>query len=370
MDGTPLQRHRRARNWTQADVADQLCNVVGPAHGYPTLGVDANAVSRHERGVIVRPRDPYPKLYAALYGTTVEALWPPGRIDAMRRRRFLQAMAATTGAALLPVTDPSVEAITSVTGGFRRLEAITPAGELAGPVRAHLRFIAGQLGHGGAQLAAAASEAAGFAAWLAVDQADDAQALGHYRRAVGYAERSGSDVLAAYMLGSMALWAAETGRGSEARSLIGRADRRIPPTAPPTVRAWSAAIEGTAHASAGDADAALAALAALKRAEAAVALDHEPMWPWLYPFDAAKLAGYLGACATRLRLPRTALPALGEALDGLGEARTKQRVLVDLAANHRALGDHDQARELAAQAHAIGVERSSPKVLQRVRLAA
>jgi hypothetical protein len=96
------------------------------------------------------------------------------------------------------------------------------------------------------------------------------------------------------------------------------------------------------------------------------------MWPWLYPFDAARLAGYVGACATRLRLPRTALPALGDALDGLGPARTKQRalVLVDLAANHRVLGDHDRARELAAEAHAIGVERHSPKVLQRVRLAA
>jgi hypothetical protein len=45
-------------------------------------------------------------------------------------------------------------------------------------------------------------------------------------------------------------------------------------------------------------------------------------------------------------------------------------VLVDLSANHRALGDHDRARELAAEAQAIGVERHSPKVLQRVRLAA
>jgi hypothetical protein len=369
MDGTPLQRHRRARDWTQADVADQLCNVVGPEHGHTDLGLDANAVSRHERGVIERPRDPYPKLYAALYGTTVEALWPPGRIEAMRRRQFLQAIAATTGAALLGGADPSVEAITSVTGGFRRLEATTPAGELRGPVAAHMAFIAGQLGHGGAQVAAAASEAAGFAAWLAVDQADDAAAGQHYRRAVGYAGRSGSDTLAAYMLGSMALWAAETGRGGEARRLVGRAERRIPPTAPSTVRGWLAAIEGMAHAGAGDAD---ASLAALKRAEAAVAQGHEPMWPWLYPFDAARLAGYVGACATRLRLPRTALPALGEALDGLGPARTKQRalVLVDLAASHRALGDRDRARELAAQAHAIGTERSSPKVLQRVRLAA
>jgi hypothetical protein len=45
-------------------------------------------------------------------------------------------------------------------------------------------------------------------------------------------------------------------------------------------------------------------------------------------------------------------------------------MLADLAANHRALGDHDRARALAADAHTIGVERSSPKVLQRVRLAA
>jgi hypothetical protein len=369
MDGTPLQRHRRARNWTQAQVADQLCNVVGPQHGYPTLGLDANAVSRHERGVIARPREPYPMLYATLYHTTVEALWPAGRIDRMQRRQFLHAMAATAGAVMLPSADPNVEAITSVTGGFRRLEAATPASELRGPVLAHLGFIAGRLDRGGRQLAAAASEAAGLAAWLAVDQADDAQARQQYRRAVGYADRSGSDVLAAYMLGSMALWAAETGRGGEARSLIGRANRCIPSTAPPTVQAWSAAIQATAHAAAGDAD---AALAALKRAEAAVAAEHEPMWPWLYPFDAARVAGYVGACATRLRMPRTALPALAEALDGLGPARTKQRALVlaDLAANHRALGNDDQARELTAEARAIGAERRSPKVLQRVRLAA
>jgi hypothetical protein len=369
MEGTPLQRHRRALGMTQEQVVDQLRNEVGPAHGYPNLGIDANAVSRHERGIIAIPRPPYPELYAKLYRTTVGTLWPPGRIEAMERRRFLQAMAATTGAALLPGADASTEAITAVTGGFRRLEATTPAAELRGPVGAHLAFIAGRLECGGGQLAAAASEAAGFAAWLAVDQADDAAAGRHYRRAVGYAERSRSDVLAAYMLGSMALWAAETGRGSEAQRLIGRAQQRIPPTAPPTVQAWSAAIEGMAHAAAGDAD---AALAACKRAETAAAAGHEPMWPWLYPFDATRLAAYVGACATRLRLPRTAVPALREALGGLGEARTKQRALVlaDLAANYRALGDADQARELAAEAHAVGVERRSAKVLGRVRLAA
>jgi transcriptional regulator with XRE-family HTH domain len=366
---TPLQRERRLRGWSQAEVADRLGNVVGPERGHPSLGIDANAVSRHERGLIAFPRAPYPELYAALYGTTIEALWPTAKIDAMERRRFFQAMAVTAGAALLPGADPSAEAVTAVTGGFRRLEATTPAGELRRPVDAHLRFLDGRLDRGGRQLAAAASEAAGLAAWLAVDQADDGAALQHYRRAIGYAERSGSEVLAAYMLGSMALWAAEAGRGRAARRLIGQAQQRIPTTAAPTVQGWSAAIEGVAHASAGDAD---AALAALKRAEVAVALGHEPRWPWLYPFDAARLAGYVGACATRLRLPRTALPALAEALDGLGADRTKQRALIlaDLAVNHRALGDADQARELAAEAQAIGAERASPKVLGRVRLAA
>jgi hypothetical protein len=369
MDGTPLQRHRRARNLTQAEVADQLCNVVGPAHGYPNLGIDANAVSRHERGIIAMPRPPYPELYAKLYRTTVGTLWPPGRIGGMERRRFLQAMAATTGAAVLGGADASVEAITAVTGGFRRLESTTAAAELGAPVTAHLRFIAGRLDHGGSQLAAAASEAAGFAAWLAVDQADQAAAGRHYRQAVGYARRSGSDTLAAYMLGSMALWAAETGQANDAARLVGQARQSIPQPAPPTVGAWLAAIEATAQASGGDAD---ATLAACKRAETAVAAGHEPLWPWLFPFDHARLAGYVGRCATRLRLPRTALPALAEALDGLGPARTKQRamVLADMAANHRALGDEDPARELAAEARAIGIERASAKVLQRVRLAA
>src|SRR5215207_6761022 len=363
MDGTLLQRHRRARNWTQEQVADQLRQLGGHE-----LGIDANAVSRHERGIIAMPRPPYPELYAELYRTTVATLWP-GRMTGMERRQFLQAMAATPLAAVLGGEDPSAEAMTAVTGGFRRLESTTPAADLGAPVTAHLRFIDGRLEHGGRQLAAAASEAAGLAAWLAVDQADDAVAGRHYRQAVSYARRSGSDTLAAYMLGSMALWAAETGRASDAARLLGQARQSMPQPVPLTVGAWLAAIEATAHANAGDAD---ATVAAWKRAETAVAAGHEPMWPWLFAFDAAKLAGYVGACATRLRLPRTALPALTEALDGLGLARTKQRALVlaDLAANNRALGDDDQARELAAEARAIGIERSSPKLLQRVRLAA
>lgn len=366
MDKSPLQRAREQHGLSQEAVADLIGNVIGPARGYSNLGIDANAVSRHERGIIAMPRVPYPELYAELYDSTIEALWPAGRIESMERRRFLQALAATPVAVMLPGADLGVDAITTVTGGFRRLEATTPASELREPVLAHLRFVARRLDTGGRQLAAAASEAAGFAAWLAVDQADHSQTRQHYRRAVSYAERSGSDVLAAYMLGSMALWAAEVGRGNEARNLIGRAYRHTPQSAPPTVQAWSAAIEATAYASAGNAD---DTFAALKRAENAVAQTHDPLWPWLFPFDGAKLAGYVGACATRLGLPKTAIPALDDALDGLGPARTKQHglILADLATNHRALGHDDQAQALAEEAQGIGVERGSEKVMQRLR---
>jgi transcriptional regulator with XRE-family HTH domain len=170
MDGAPLQRHRRARNWTQDQVADQLRQLGGKE-----LGIDANAVSRHERGIIAMPRPPYPELYARLYRTTVAALWP-GRMTGMERRQFLHAVAATPLAALLGADDPRAEAITAVPGGFRRLESTTAAADLGAPVTAHLRFIAGRLKHSGSQLAAAASEAAGLAAWLGVDQADHAAA--------------------------------------------------------------------------------------------------------------------------------------------------------------------------------------------------
>jgi hypothetical protein len=72
---TPLQRARAALGYSQQRVADELRDLAWQ-HGHGELGIDANAVSRHERGVIGRPRDPLPELYARLYGTSVAALWP------------------------------------------------------------------------------------------------------------------------------------------------------------------------------------------------------------------------------------------------------------------------------------------------------
>ena len=348
MDGTPLQRHRRARNWTQAHVADQLCNVVGPAHGHQDLGIDANAVSRHERGIIVMPRAPYPELYAKLYRTTVGTLWPAGRIDGMERRTFLQVVAAAGGGALLAGED-DLQAMLAVTAGLRGLEPTTPAAELRGAVRTHLRLV-GRRADRGPRYAAAAAEVARFAAWLAWDQDDRQQARALYGQAVRYGDRSADPVVGSYMRGSWALWAAETGQGAEAL----RVGRRVAEARP--ISPWLSTMRATVAASVRDVD---ATLTALRDAERALA-DQEPPWSFIYPLTPAKLQGYTGRCYVRLGLHKAAVPALREALDGTGRTKQRAMLLGDLA---HALGDGDEARDLAAEARQIGDELASAKVL-------
>src|SRR6266487_4427360 len=99
---TVAARARTARvGWTQEFVADRI-RQLGHERGYPNLGIDANTVSRHERGIIAMPREPYPSRYAALYSTTVEALWPAAIIESMERRGFLRVLAAAPVASMLP----------------------------------------------------------------------------------------------------------------------------------------------------------------------------------------------------------------------------------------------------------------------------
>lgn len=348
---SPLQRAREQLGLTQEQVADELRRL-GLEQGHGELGVDANAVSRHERGVIAMPGAPYPELYSALYGVPVGELWPLGTMSGMDRRTFLQAMAATGGAALLP-GDDDVAAMLTVTAGFRRLEPTTPAAELHPAVGAHLRLV-GQRAGRGPKYAAAAAEIARFAAWLAWDQLNHRQARALYGQAVRYAARTGSDVVAAYMQGSWALWAAETGQPAEALS----AGRQVPTT--PPIRPWLSTMRATVASSAGHAD---DALAALRDAERALKEEQEPSWSFIYPFSAEKLQAYTGRCYLRLGLHKAAVPALREAAHDT--PRTKQRavLLVDLA---RALGDGDEARELITEARQIGEELQSQKVLAQV----
>jgi hypothetical protein len=346
MDRSPLQHERQQREWTQDHVADELRRL-GAEHGHGNLGIDANAVSRHERGIVAMPRDPYPELYAALYRRPATDLWP-AIIDGVNRRTFLATVAAA-GGVLLP-GDDDLPAILAVTSGLRRLEPTTPAGELSGPVRAHLRLV-GRRAARGPKYAAAAADVARFGAWLAWDRHDRPQARALYGQAVGYAGRSGDPVVDAYMRGSWALWAAETGQGAEAV----RVARRVGDARP--LAPWLATMRATVAASVRDTD---ATLAALRDAERALTVDQGPSWPFIDAMSVPKLHGYTGRCYVRLGLNRAAVPVLREALHGTPRGKQRGVLLVDLA---RALGDGDEAAELRAEARRIGDELASRKVL-------
>lgn len=364
----PLQRERAARAWTQARVAEELRDLAWQL-GHGELGVDANAVSRHERGVIARPRDPLPELYAILYETTVAALWP-GRVgleppaegrQRVRRRQFLRSAggvaAGVAGGRLL--AGDLLERAKQTTARYRADDEHRPAPELIGPVLRHVKQL-DRLADQHPQLAGAASEAASFAAWLFVDLDNQAAARGYYRAAIRRAEQTGTSTLHAYQLGSLAVLAADTGHSVGALRLIGDAAHQLGPDAPPVAQGWVAATQALAHATVRDVR---ACMDALDQAEANA--GSASVWPWMTPLDAGKLAGYRGVCQARLRRS-DASDALTVAL-AARPAPSKQRaaLLVDLAASY-AGRDTDQAARLLGEAHAIAVAKKSEKTTRRV----
>ena len=374
---TPLQRERAARgpSWTQSRVAEELTDLAWQL-GHGEVGIDANAVSRHERGVIKRPRAPLPELYAALYKTTIDTLWPGfphGTLDSspearraqVRRRQFIRSaggVAVGLAGGRLLATDPDaiLERVRHTTTRYRGDDEHRPASELIGPVLRHVRHL-DRLSHQHPHLAAAASEAASYAAWLFVDLDNQATARGYYRTAIRLAEQAGSSTLHAYQLGSLAQLAADTGHGIGALRLAGDAADRIRPDAPTVAHGWVAATQALAHATVRDVR---AAMAALDHAEAAG--EGRPDWPWIRPFSADKLAAYRGQVEIRLQRPQAAQAALITAL-AARTAPTKERavLLVHLAATY-ARADTNEAARLLGEAYSIAAAKKSEKVARRV----
>jgi hypothetical protein len=150
-------------------------------------------------------------------------------------------------------------------------------------------------------------------------------------------------------------------------------DTALRPTRPP---AWLDAIEALSLAAARrDADAAGHALA-----RAAKTIDRDrrsepPPWPWVFPFDHAKLAGYRALVAVRFTRPADALSAFTESLSAAQPA-PKQRAIVILEVATAACQDGaamrdndriDEAFRLGCDALGVGVTYSPERVIERAR---
>jgi hypothetical protein len=266
----------------------------------------------------------------------------------------------------------------AVTAAHRRLDGAMPTRDLAGGVVAHVemvRRILGQDRGADAGVAAVLSEAAGFAGWLHADMCDRGTARGYYRLAVGAARRASHDLLAGYMVGSLAAFEIDNGDPVTGLRLTDQARQRLGDRLHPTPSAWLAALQALGHAADGNGK---AADAALGRAEAAIdapGAQDAPPWPWLFPFDHGKLAGYRALACVRLGRAGQALAAFAESLSAVQPAPKQHAVImleVATAARHQATTTRDTAQVdeafgLAAEALATGQRYSSERVLERSR---
>ncbi len=100
-----------------------------------------------------------------------------------------------------------------------------------------------------------------------------------------------------------------------------------------------------------------------------------PPWPWVFPFDHAKLAGYRALVAVRLTRPGDALAAFTESLSAAQPA-PKQRAVIMLEVATAARQDGtarrdsdriDEAFRLGCEALGVGVTYSSERIIDRAR---
>jgi transcriptional regulator with XRE-family HTH domain len=353
------------------------------------LGVGTRTVARWEAGgARLCPR---PEMQAALDTALAQA--SPGAQarfrqmlqdgvevggeDATDRRRLLTGGLGASGLALFGSTEvsPAVagadddQLLMVLPAAYRRLERRLHTRLLVAPVVAHLGLIRQLLtdSERGDQrtrrLYGLLAETAGLAAWLYVDLDERASARRHYQVAIQAAERAGHPLLVAYMQASLGQFAAWVGDARQGLKVIEAARSRLK-SAPGLALLWLDALQAAALAELGD----QRALMLLDRAESRVdaAQEQELVWPWIFRFDAAKLAGYRAVAAGRLGRTQTAEAAyrLWDTSDPL----PKQRALMDVerASACATEGDVTRACQLAVAAFDVGRRTGSDRVAHAV----
>lgn len=363
---TILEEVRRVNGWTQGQLAEAVGYsqswVSKVLRGRQPLTVD------QVREISIQIGVPLHLLRFGVRGGDVPT----------KRRDFGKALAVTALAGVALPKRPDVDETTaatlsSITGAQRRLEAVTPARELARPAVAQVDFASRVLGRASRsshanEVRAGLSEAAGFAAWVHADMQDAGSARLYYRRAIDSARQADHALLAAYMIGSLAAFEIDADDPRIGLSLLRTARREIGERPPATARAWLSSLEALGHATARDE---VAALEALSAAEAAVRAGERavaPPWPWVFPFDQAKLEGYRALVMVRLKRPAEAVAAFNESLSS-AQPGAKQRgvLMTEVAAAEAMSGRYDEALYLASNALTVATTYGSERVLHRVK---
>jgi transcriptional regulator with XRE-family HTH domain len=361
-----LEEIRRAHGWTQSELAVEV-------------GYSQSWVSKVMRGKQVLSLDQVPVLSRRLSIPVHLIRFRQRGGGPTNRREFGQAVALAGLARPTPAeSDMETPALTAITRAQRQLDATTSARELARGVVAHVGMANRMLSRARsrqADVAAALSEAAGFSGWLHADMCDLGTARTYYRLAIDAARHAGHDLLCGYMLGSLAAFEIEVGDHVTGLGLAARAHEQIRDPEHPAPHAWLAAIEALGHASAGVAGDADDALNRAGEATASSTAQLQPPWPWLFPFDHPKLAGYRALVYVRLHRPGEALAAFAESLP-TSQPAPKQHAMLMLevatatcqeGTSQKDASRSDDAFRLASEAAAVGLRYGSERVIQRSR---
>jgi tetratricopeptide (TPR) repeat protein len=391
---SPLQRAREQHGLKQVEAAQEICNVIGPAHGYTDLGLDANAVSRHERGK-VRPRDPYPELYAALYGRPPEELFPDHKrvranARAYRRRpvRALWPWGLFAGAEdqddepevaglVVPllgrhVEEADVARVCSDTELFGLMDQRHGGGHVRWLVVDYLRREVAPLLHGsysdrvGRELLAAAAVLTRRAGMMAYDAGRHASARHDFAQALQLARGAGHQALAAHVLTSMSHQAIDLGRTSDALAMLEAARQDAAGAAAPTLLAKVAVMQARLHARLGNAsDCERALLAASGASEQA---DHARDPDWIASTDQPYLLGQFGTCYLDLGRPARAERYVRQAFGGHRPDFVRRRAMgaTLLARSLLDQGELQEACNLGVQAVTLTAGLKSRRALAAV----
>jgi transcriptional regulator with XRE-family HTH domain len=346
-----LKVHRLRAGLTQAEVAEALAVVAWEEHR-EHVGVDANMVSKWERG-IKRPRKLYRRLLCSLYGATEEELglrslaalasFDGTHGDDVNRRDFLRS-AALMGAAAVPlgaweticqsIEKPSVDegtvaAYASIAGIQRAMYWSTPARALFDASAAHtnlgLHLLRSTGGRGRGQLAGSVAESALLSGRLAFfDLAEPSAAQSFLTAARALTQEAEDHALAAAVFGHIAFGPGFAGDGDTAAAVLDAAFGHAAQAEGPRLHSWLHCVGAEISARTGDSRTAL--LHVRQAEDALTGPGVDPTWLDFYDFSRlGGCTGYVQLLAGDNRGAATTLEGAIAALSPPGRHSLSQR---------------------------------------------
>ncbi|MBB5999069.1 tetratricopeptide (TPR) repeat protein [Streptomonospora salina] len=291
---------------------------------------------------------------------TLAALLPPGDAVAPLRSRTGRRVGQTTA-----------DDLAARAHGLRLADDVLAGGDVIVPafreLDAALRVLR-ESAHSHAvrrELLRAVGELAQVAGWVASDAAD-ARAEPTYRLGLDAAREAEDAPLAAQLAGSLAYHRSNNGRVADGVALSVAAVAEAGPEAPGKTRALFHDRAAWAHTQAGDAQAAVRALA---EAHEALSEADGDAPDWAYWVDESELEVMDARVYTELRRPLRAVPLLSRVLRDYPATSTRERALYEswLAVAYADANEPEQAAEVAARVVALAGDVASARASDRVR---